>query len=198
MNERGKFIVIYGINNLGKSTEAKLLVERLKQHEIPAEYLKYPIYDIEPTGPQLNTILRSGQPQAISEIELQTLYAQNRRDFQPQLDKKLTAGITVVAEDYTGTGIAWGVAKGAQLDELEQINGDLLKEDLGILLDGQRFIEAKESKHLHESNDQLMQRCRQVHQQLAGRYGWKVINANQSIEQVFDALWQTVIDALEA
>lgn len=186
------FIVLYGINNLGKSTQAKLLVERLEKSSQPTEYLKYPIYELAPTGPRLNQILRGGQAQAISEIELQTLYAQNRRDYQPQLEAKLASGIIIVAEDYTGTGIAWGMAKGASLDDLEAVNRGLRQEDLGILLEGKRFLEGKEQTHLHESNDVLMERCRLTHRELADRYGWKKVQANQPIEKVAEAIWKIV------
>lgn len=189
---RGTLIVLYGTNNLGKSTQAKLLVAKLIAAGKPTEYLKYPVYDCEPTGPRLNQILRGGGPQLISEIELQKLYAQNRRDFQPQLEKKLAAGITVVAEDYTGTGLAWGVTKGAELSTLEQQNEGLLVEDLAILLDGERFLSGKEENHLHESSDELMLRCRQVHLDLAKKYGWKIVDANQPVEAVTAAVWQIV------
>ncbi len=30
MKKRGKFIVVYGVNNLGKSAQTELLVERLR------------------------------------------------------------------------------------------------------------------------------------------------------------------------
>ena len=190
--DTGKLIVIYGINNLGKTTQAHLLVDQLKQAGSRAEYLKYPIYNIEPTGPQLNQILRSGRPQTISEIELQEIYAQNRRDFQPQLETKLKAGDIIVAEDYIGTGIAWGAAKGAPLGTLEKQNADLIPVGIAILLDGERFLEAKESNHLHESNDELMARCRQIHQQLAEKYDWQTINANQPPEKVAKDIWQRI------
>lgn len=189
---KGKFIVLYGINNLGKSTQAKLLVEQLIEQGIQAEYVKYPVYDCEPTGPSLNHILRSGEAQKISEEALQTLYAQNRKDYEPTLKQKLGSGIWIVAEDYTGTGIAWGNAKGASLEFLENLNKDLLKEDLGILFVGQRFLEGKEEQHIHESNDELMERCASTHKMLGERYGWKTINANQAKEKVFNDLWEIV------
>ena len=47
---KGIFIVLYGVNNLGKTTQAQLLVERLNKAGVQATYLKYPIYDIEPSG----------------------------------------------------------------------------------------------------------------------------------------------------
>lgn len=189
---KGKLIVIYGINNLGKSTQAHLLVENLQNYGFKAEYLKYPIYDLEPTGPQINKIIRGGQGQDISEIELQKIYAQNRRDFQPELEKKLNKGINIVAEDYVGTGLAWGVAKGAELEELEDQNKGLTRGDLAIVLDGERFIEAKEENHIHEQDDELMKKCRQIHLDLAKKYNWQIVNANQSIEEVTKDIWQII------
>lgn len=186
------FIVLYGINNLGKTTQANLLIERLRRAGYGAEYLKYPVYHLPPTGPQINAILRGGKGQPMSEVALQTLYAKNRRDYQSRLHKTLAKGTVVVAEDYTGTGIAWGLAKGAPLVVLEQLNADLLREDLGLLLDGDRFPQSREINHLHESNDELAARCRQTHRALAGRYGWQRVNANQPVEQVADAIWRLV------
>ena len=43
-NKKGKFIVLYGNNNVGKSTQAKLLVEKLKEKGENVRYFKYPIY----------------------------------------------------------------------------------------------------------------------------------------------------------
>jgi thymidylate kinase len=195
MKAPGKFIVLYGINNLGKSTQAKLLVKRLAEAGKNVEYLKYPIYELPPTGPRINQLLRSHE-QSLSEVEFQRLYAQNRIDFQPALEQKLNRGTWLVAEDYTGTGIAWGLAKGAPLEILEQQNSTIRMEDLAIWLDGRRFLEAREDVHLHETNDELMQRCRQSHRELAERYGWKKINANHPIEKVAQDIWQIVKEML--
>ena len=40
---RGKFIVLYGINNLGKTTQTRLLTEKLNNSGVKNEYLKYPL-----------------------------------------------------------------------------------------------------------------------------------------------------------
>jgi len=182
--QEGVFIVIYGINNIGKSTQVDMLVDALKGLDLPVERIKYPIYDFAPTGPKINEILRSGKKQEMSEEELQKIYADNRRDYQPQLCKMLSEGVNVVAEDYIGTGLAWGWTKGGDLEKLIEINHGLLKPDAEILLDGERFIAAKEQGHLHESKDELFNACRANHLQLAGRFGWQVVNANQEREEV--------------
>ncbi|MBU1164913.1 hypothetical protein KKA15_05135 [Patescibacteria group bacterium] len=192
MKTKGNFIVIYGTNNLGKSTQAKLLVERFKKANMDVVYLKYPIYNLKPTGPNINEILRSGKIQTMDEIELQKLYTQNRTDFEPQLKDMLENGKTVVAEDYIGTGIAWGLTKGADLAILESQNKNLIKEDISILLDGKPFTESREENHIHETRDDLMKKCRNNLKFLAQKYNWKIIDANQSIDDISEQIWQHI------
>ena len=60
--KKGRFIVFYGTNNLGKSTQAKLLIERFNNLNIPFEYIKYPLYDLAPSGHILNDYLRNDNP----------------------------------------------------------------------------------------------------------------------------------------
>lgn len=193
---KGKFITIYGINNIGKSTQAELLVKRLNEAGMKAIHIKYPIYDLEPTGPRLNEILRSDE-QTMSEEELQTLFVQNRIDFEPQLIKHLEEGTHIVAEDYIGTGIAWGTAKGAELEWLQAINAPLLHEDLAVYLSGARFLEAQEDTHIHESNDNLMKRCQEVFEELAKKYEWQRVEVVDGIDIVADRLWNVVKGFLE-
>lgn len=180
----GLFIVIYGANNLGKSVQAEKLVDSFSKAGFKSELIKYPIYNLKPTGPKINEILRSGNKQEIPEEEFQELYAQNRRDFQPQLCKKIHEGINIVAECYVGTGLAWGWTKGADLERLIEINKGLLEPDIAILLDGERFAEAKEKNHQHESNDEWWEQCRQNFFKLSARFNWEVVDANQSVEEV--------------
>ncbi len=231
---QGKFIALYGVNNIGKSTQTNLLVQRLLTAGVRVEYVKYPIYDLDPTGKMLNEILRgkkkssvqtlidffpgtkvkrpgmpkrSGQQNAIfrthsivkkelrqhvSEEELQMWYSLNRYQYDPILRRKLDQGISIIAEDYIGTGLAWGSAKGADLSWLESVNKYLNRPDLEILMDGERFLAGKEKVHLHESSDRLIGKAQKQFQQLAKKYNWHVINANQPIQPITEEIWQIV------
>ena len=189
---KGHFIAIYGVNNIGKSTHAKRLIERLKQDGYDAAYLKYPIYELEPTGTALNRILRSGRPQEISEAELQKIFAQNRKDFESQLRKMLADGKTVVAEDYTGTGIAWGMAKGLDLDFMLELNKGLINEDFAILMTGQRDARAQEKQHIHEQNPALLQSVSKIFVQLGQKFGWHTVELQPTIPQTAELIWQLV------
>lgn len=187
--KKGKFIVIYGANNLGKTVQANMLIEKLKMKGKDSFYLKYPIYDLEPTGPIINSVLREGVK--MSDLDLQKTFAQNRKDFKDTLVGWLKEGKWPVTEDYKGTGIGWGVANGIPLETMEELNKGLLDEDLAILLDGERFTSGIERDHRHESGDKW-EKARQVHSELGKRYGWETINANQSIEKVSADIWEVV------
>lgn len=187
----GALIAIYGINNLGKSTQAKKLVEAIRKKQATL-YKKYAIYDLEPSGPILNDYLRNGNPLGLSHREFKIFHVLNRTQFDHNL-RELVKDTIVVAEDYVGTSIAWGVGSGVDRGFIELINSHLLKPDISILLDGERFPDGIEEGHKHESDNDLTEKVRQVHLDLARDYGWVVINANQSIEEVH----QEIFDAIE-
>lgn len=186
------FIALYGINNIGKTTHAKRLTARLKKLGKCAIYIKYPIYNQKPTGPMINKILRSKAKQKISEEELQLLFVLNRYQFQPKLQKMLKAGKIVVAEDYIGTGIAWGTAKGTSMQELEKMNKFLVQPDLAILLEGARKLEAREKNHIHEKDDQLAEKCRKIFGKLAKKYKWRVIKVDKNPDITAARIWEVV------
>ena len=182
---RGKLIVIYGINNLGKSTQAKRLVQWLNEQGRKTEYLKYPLYELKPSGPMINAYLREGNPYNLSARESQLLNVVNRFSYQPALAEKLNSGVNIVAEDYKGTGMAWGIGAGVDQSFMEQINEGLLPEDLSLYFTGKRFLDGVEAGHKHETNDELTKKVAAAHEVLADKFDWLRINANQTPEQVF-------------
>ncbi|MBD3270073.1 hypothetical protein GF376_00945 [Candidatus Peregrinibacteria bacterium] len=197
--KKGKLITIYGINNIGKSTQAKILIENLKKSGYDAIYLKYPIYELEPTGTFINKVLRESGDlgQQITEDQFQMWYTINRYQFEPQLKQYLNEGKIVIAEDYSATGIAWGSAKGASLDWLTELNKYLLKEDFTIYLKGKRNIQAKEHNHIHEKNDGLVEATSFIYDNLSDKYGWKKVNVTPSIGETSEAIWKIVKDYLD-
>lgn len=187
MDMKGKMITLYGINGIGKTTQVELLVQFLQSQGKQASRLKYPVYDLEPEGPFIHQYLRDPEFRNANELsteELQMKYAENRRRHETELRKRLDAGEWIVAEDYTGTGIAWGLTWGANLEYLEDINQDLLAPNLSILMHGERFDTAIEAGHRNETNADRIRICRNFHLLLGERYRWKQVNANQDIESV--------------
>lgn len=192
----GKLIVFYGINNLGKTTQAKLLVERLIKEGYQAKYLKYAVYGLEPSGPLLNDYLRKNNPLKLTPREFQILQVLNRYQYQSLLLQELRKGVHIVAEDYVGTGLAWGIGAGVDEKFLKSLNKDLHREDLSFLFTGQRFREAVEDGHAHEANEKLTEQVRLVHERLGREFGWININSNETKEVVHEKIWQIVAKKL--
>lgn len=206
-NYSGKFIVIYGANNLGKSVQTRLLTNRLLEEKHDTLIVKYPVYNLEPTGPKINKILRDPKykDRNIKELDLQKIYIQNRLDFQPVIENLLSSGIYVIAEDYLGTGIAWGVTntitkedtpendKLKLIKEFAALQKDLIIPDISILLDGNRFKSGIEKQHRNEDRkDYVWDLNRKIYQILAEKFRWKTVKANQSIDKVHKDVWSVV------
>jgi thymidylate kinase len=190
--KKGKFIVIYGINNLGKTTQAKLLVKNLKKNGYKTEYVKYPVYKLEPAGPLINGYLRGGNPHKFTAREVQLLHFIDRVKFEPILEAKLKSGINVVAEDYFGTGVCWGIGGGVNKDLLFHLYKFVKKEDLVFLFDGERFTSSIEKNHRNETNNKLVSIVRKAHLMVGKKYKWQAINANLPKDEIEKIVWDKV------
>lgn len=190
----GKLISVLGNNCIGKTTQTERLAEKIETSFGigMVKRIKYPVYGLGPSGSILDAYLRGGNPHDLSPREAQIFFALNRTQFEPQLKVMLNEGIHVVAEDYIGTSIAWGTGAGVDMDFLIKINEHLLKEDLTILLDGKGFSQAKEARHKHENDDDLMEKVREIHMMLANKFGWHVVRADNDITTVRNHIWDIV------
>jgi len=191
-NTKGKFIAIYGINNIGKTTQTALLKKHLEKSGRQAEIIRYPLYDFLPAGQLINEYLRSGNPYKFTPREFQLLNFINQIASAPQLTEKLNQGIDIIADEYFGTAIAWGLCLDVEEKILDYFYQFLPPENLAILLDGERFLESVENNHKHETNEELVAKAKTSHLYLAKKYKWQPINANQSIEQVHADIWKLV------
>lgn len=192
------FLALYGINNIGKSTQVERVEQALVDMGKTVKTLKFPIYDLEPTGPQINRFLRDSDADEISGESFQMLYIQNRIDFEPQLLELLKEYDVVLAEDYIGTGMAWGMTQGVPYRWLQAKNMQYpqKKADLEILLDGERFLSGKEDGHRNEDDDAAIEATRRNFLWLAQRHKWPVVDAHQSPEKVTADLMNIIIPKL--
>lgn len=193
IGNRGRFIVLYGPNNLGKSSQLDLLEEEWKMIGRPYKRIKYPRYS-SPTGVLINRVLRGDEQGKLdlTDEELQFLYSEDRRQYEPYLYRALSEG-DVIAEDYIGTGLAWGLTKGVNRKLLDEYNDGLLQPDIAILLDGERFSGGIEKDHRFESaGEKVWEENRRIHQELAAEFGWEIVNANESKEKVHEDIMAVI------
>lgn len=193
----GILFTLLGVTNTGKTTQQKLLEEHLKNDGYRVAYIKYPVYDLEPTGPRINAYLRGGNPENISALEFHKLQIQNKFDFESKLLSLLEENDIVLAEMYTGTGITYAMGDGLPKDWLISEYAPLRKADISILLDGKRFLESREAGHHYENDDEKTEKIRLAHLELAKDFGWTVINANQTIDEVHQQIYSEIKKVLK-
>jgi dTMP kinase len=185
----GRLIVLYGVNNLGKSTQLELLEQALRDQGVSVMRRKSPNYD-RPSGRVINAILREGHSSTPTELQLWQVL--NIHQEIPGIKEQLAQGRTVVSEDFWGTALAWGQGAGIPREEIDAMVEGLLEPDVAILLHGKRFTDSTEAGHLHETNDDLTDRVQQYHRELADEYGWHQVAANQPVEDVHAAIMRIV------
>lgn len=190
------FIALYGITNVGKTTQIELFKERCEKEKVRLYTQKYPIYDLVPTGPLITEAIKKGNPKNISAGEIQALMAKNRFDFQSQLEQLTATHNLVIAEMYTGTGIAYGIGDGVNKEVLLAINKGLVIPGINILLDGKRFLESVEKGHRFEEDREKTGYIRRIHLELAKEHGWHTVNADQDRDVIHQQIWKIVTKSL--
>jgi dTMP kinase len=135
----GIFIVLEGGEGCGKSTQARLLYQRLQQEGYPALLLHEP--GGTPMGDQVRRLLMAQQGKAtVSPLAELLLFSAARAELvQKVLRPALTEGRVVVCDRYTPSTVAYqGYGRGIPLetiDQVDRLSTGGLEPDLVVLLD---------------------------------------------------------------
>ncbi len=112
VKQRGKLIVIDGIDGAGKATQTQRLVARLIQEHVPVITFDFPQYDGF-FGQLIGEYLRGefGDPGTVSPKLIAMLYAADRWSAREKLDQALSSGAIVVTNRYVPSNINYQAAK---------------------------------------------------------------------------------------
>lgn len=102
MAKRGKLIVIDGTDGIGKATQTKLLVARLKREGVKVKTMDFPQYYNNFFGHFVGAML-TGQYGDFLHIDpyiASVMYALDRWESKPMLEKWLKGGYTVILDRY--------------------------------------------------------------------------------------------------
>ena len=100
--KRGKLIVIDGTDGVGKATQTKLLVSRLKREGVPVETLDFPQYYNNFFGDFIaaNLTGKYGNFLKVDPYIASVMYAADRFESKPKIEKWLKEGKTVILDRY--------------------------------------------------------------------------------------------------
>ena len=129
---RGRLIVFEGLNGSGKTTQALMLVEALRNRGFKVEYT------CEPTYGRIGDLIRLhvSRLKVRKPIYEALLFAADRyehvfREIKPKLRK----GVILVSDRYVYSSLAYQGAGGLSIEWLRSINSFAPKPDLTIYLD---------------------------------------------------------------
>ena len=102
MTKKGKLIVIDGTDGVGKATQTKLLVSRLKKEGIPVATLDFPQYYNNFFGDFIaaNLTGKYGNFLKVDPYIASVMYAADRFESKPKIEKWLQEGKTVILDRY--------------------------------------------------------------------------------------------------
>jgi dTMP kinase len=209
----GKFITFEGPEGSGKSTQIRMLAEKLKAQGIEVLCTREP--GGTATGESIRNILQhDAVDESLGERTELLLFTASRaqlmdRVILPVLEK----GGWVLCDRFIDSTMAYqGFARGMDIDTLDRINEFAIygrKPDLTLLLDLdiERGFERLESRYSagSESHDRFEREARDFHHrvregyhQLVGREPerFRTINSDRRIEDVFSDVWDAVKEAL--
>lgn len=105
MIKRGKFIVIDGIDGVGKATQTELLFNRLKGLKVKVKKIDFPRYYDNVFGKLIGESLagKHGDFLNLDPKITSTLYAVDRFESKKEIEKWLKDGYTVIADRYVSS-----------------------------------------------------------------------------------------------
>ena len=106
--KRGKFIVIEGLDNVGKTTAALKLVSRLCREGIPTVYMSFPNRQTK-IGELINSYLKKNI--TLTDQSIHLLFSANRWELSNKILLKLKSSINIICDRYAYSGIAYSLAK---------------------------------------------------------------------------------------
>jgi dTMP kinase len=185
-------IAFEGLDQSGKETQARHLRARIEQEGRRARAVSFPDYDT-PIGQEIAKALRGDQD--FGPDVMQLLYIANRFEHRQRLELWLKAGDVVLCDRYCASSVAYGEAQGLDPEWLEQVQRDLPKPAVTVLLDiaPEAAIRRKAAgRDRYERDRLLLTRVRESYRRQATQPGWVLIDGERPEDEVTAAVEQAV------
>ena len=220
----GKLIVIEGTDGSGKSTQFRMMSQRLEKENFSFRHIVFPRYSEESSA--LIRMYLGGQfgskPSDVNAYAASSFYAVDRyASYKMDWGQWYEEGGLVLSDRYTTSNAVHQASKepedkqAAFLQWLYDFEYDKLKlprPDLTIYLDvptdfTEKMLRSREAStnttaDIHEQDMSYLATCRETGRKAAQYYGWTVIQcvkdgAMRSIEDIHEEIYAHVLKCLE-
>ena len=220
----GKLIVIEGTDGSGKSTQFRMMSQRLEREQVSFRHIVFPRYSEESSA--LIRMYLGGQfgskPSDVNAYAASSFYAVDRyASYKMDWGQWYEDGGLVLSDRYTTSNAVHQTSKepadkqSAFLQWLYDFEYDKLKlprPDLTIYLDvptdfTEKMLRSREAStnttaDIHEQDMAYLATCRETGRKAAQYYGWTVIQcvkdgAMRSIDDIHEEIYAHVLKCLE-
>ncbi len=199
MNGRGRFITFEGPEGSGKSTQLRMLGERLRK--AGQDVLETQEPGGTPIGIQIRHVLLDAKNRELCPTaELLLMFASRAQNVDQLILPALSAGRTVLSDRFTDSTLVYqGVGRGLGADvvyELDRIACRGLIPDLTLLIDidAETGLARARQTRMEEQGVGFHRRVREAYRQLAADEPARVklIDGSQTMEVVAEQVWLEV------
>ena len=221
--DKGKLIVLEGIDGSGKSAQYRRICEKLKRDGIAYDHIVFPRYDNDSSA--LIRMYLSGQfgshPNDVNAYTASTFFAVDRyASYKQDWGDKYLTGSFILSDRYTTSN---AIHQGSKLPEnelndffswlsdLEYKKMGLPKPDLVIYLDvtielslsrmRRRQIKTHTSADIHEQDVHYLERCLYTAEKAADFFNWHRISylqdgAEREIDEKNEEIYHLILSEL--
>ena len=188
----GMLIVIEGVDQSGKETQAQRLRERLREAGHKVRLLSFPDYGTS-IGEEIARALQ-GEREYGSDV-MQLLFVANRHERREAIREWVDGGLILVCDRYRASSIAYGEAQGLDAGWLEDIQRYLPRADLTIFIDiapATAATRKSQGRDRYERDLSLLERVRSSYQRQATSPDWVRVDGERTIEEIAEDVFAAV------
>jgi dTMP kinase len=184
-SSKGVFICIEGLDGCGKTTQAKLLVTRLRKS-------RNAVYTAEPSNGKIGRFIKKhclhGDKRSSGIVEALLFAADRSEHVENTVLPALKKGQIVVSDRYVYSSLAYQGATGLDLGWIKRINEYAMRPDLAIFLDvePETVVQRLKPRKSVMENLETQRKVREVYVGFVENGELIMVDGNKSKKQVAD------------
>lgn len=203
--QKGKLIVLEGLDGSGKATQTQLIIDDLKSKGAEVCKITFPSYD-SPSSALVKMYLNAefgSSPDAVNSYAASSFYAVDRyASYAKNWGKMYNSGAIIISDRYTTSNMVYQLSKLDKskwdeyiswLEDYEYVKLGIPYPDLTIYLDmpvevsqkfmTQRYNGQESKKDIHERNVEFLKNARNSALYAANKLGWVIISCSKGNEE---------------
>ena len=189
----GVLVNLEGIDGCGKSTQSKLLLEKLEGEGEKVIILKEPTK--RPHGQKLWDVLH-GKRKATNEEILELFVLDRIQHVEEKIQPALDDGTVILMDRYYYSSMAYQVAGGIDVEEIREKHAFAPKPDIVLIFDLPVSIALERVKE-HSDADEFekeehLEKVREAYLNLENDPLVRIVEATGTPEEIFGNVWKLV------